>query len=111
VTVVRDLRICFVDDSFVNGIGDDEGLGWAGRICRAARGRGVPLTRHDLGVRRDTSGLILRRCAAEVSARLDGVSYDGRVVVSFGANDATHEAGRPRVELAATIANARELFA
>ncbi len=110
MTAVRDLRVCFVGDSFVNGTGDDEALGWAGRVCRAARGRGVPLTRYDLGVRRDTSALIRRRCAAEVSARLDGVPCDGRVVFSFGANDATQEAGRPRVELAATLANARELL-
>ena len=107
---MTDLRICFVGDSFVNGTGDDDALGWAGRVCRAARGRGVPLTRYDLGVRRDTSALILRRCAAEVAARLDGVPCDGRVVFSFGANDATHEAGRPRVEPAATLANARALL-
>lgn len=61
-------------------------------------------------MRRDTSALILRRCAAEVAARLDGVPCDGRVVFSFGANDAAHEAGRPRVEPAATLANARALL-
>lgn len=108
---MTDLRVCFVGDSFVNGTGDDEALSWAGRVCRAARGRGVPLTCYDLGVRRDTSTLIQRRCAAEVATRLDGVRCDGRVVFSFGANDATHEAGRPRVEPAATLANARALLA
>lgn len=110
MTVVRDLRVCFVGDSFVNGTGDDEALGWAGRVCRAVRGRGVPLTRYDLGVRRDTSALILRRCAAEVAVRLDGVPCDGRVVFSFGANDAAHEEGGPRVEPGASLANARELL-
>ena len=107
---MTDLRICFVGDSFVNGTGDDDALGWTGRVCRAARGRGVPLTRYDLGVRRDTSALILRRCAAEVTARLDGVPCDGRVVFSFGANDAPHDAGRPQVEPAAMLANARVLL-
>ena len=107
---MTDMRICFIGDSFVNGTGDDECLGWAGRICRAARARGVALTRYDLGVRRDTSALILRRCAAEVSARLAGVPGDGRVVFSFGANDATHEHGRPRVTPAETLAHARELL-
>ena len=107
---MRDLRVCFVGDSFVNGTGDDEALGWAGRICRAARGRNVQLTRYDLGVRRDTSTLILCRCAVEVTARLDGVPCDGRVVFSFGTNDATHEEGRSRVEPADTLANARMLL-
>jgi lysophospholipase L1-like esterase len=108
---MRDLRICFVGDSFINGTGDDEALGWAGRICRSARKRGVPLTRYDLGVRRDTSELILRRCATEVAVRLSGVPCDGRVVFSFGANDAAHEQGRPRVDLATSLANARALLA
>lgn len=108
--MVKDLRICFVGDSFVNGTGDDEALGWVGQICRAARGRGVPLTRYDLGIRGDTSALILHRCAAEVAARLDGFSCDGRVVFSFGANDAAHTDGRTRVELPDTIANARALL-
>lgn len=107
---MRDLRVCFVGDSLVNGTGNEEALGWAGRICRAARGRGVPLTHYDLSVRRDISALILRRCAVEVAIRLDGVPCDGRVVFSFGANDATHEEGRPRVEPEATLANARALL-
>ena len=106
----RDVRVCFVGDSFVNGTGDNEALGWAGRVCRAARAGGVPLTHYDLGVRGDTSALILRRCAAEVAARLDGVPCDGWVVFSFGANDATHVAGQPRVDLADTLANARALL-
>ena len=108
--MAADLRLCFVGDSFVNGTGDDEALGWTGRICRAARGRNVQLTRYDLGVRRDTTTLILHRTASEVAARLDGVPCDGRVVFSFGANDATHEEGRPRVELADTLANTRTLL-
>ena len=107
---MKDLRVCFVGDSFVNGTGDDEMLGWAGRISRAARGRNVQLTRYDLGVRRDTSALILRRCAAEVAARLDGVPCAGRIVFSFGTNDATHEQGRCRVEPGDTLANARTLL-
>lgn len=107
---MRDLRICFVGDSFVNGTGDDEALGWVGRVCRTARARNIPLTRYDLGVRRDTSELIFRRFAAEVSARLDLVPCDGRVVLSFGANDTTHDGGRPRVAPEATLANARALL-
>lgn len=106
-----DIRICFVGDSFVNGTGDDECLGWTGRICRAARARGVSVTRYDLGVRRDTSALIRLRCADEVTARLDRVPCDGRVVFSFGANDATIEDGARRVAIDETLVNARALLA
>ncbi len=32
----RDIRICFVGDSFVAGLGDETGLGWVGRVTTAA---------------------------------------------------------------------------
>lgn len=108
---MRDLRICFVGDSFVNGTGDDDCLGWSGRICRSALARGVMVTRYDLGVRRDTSTLIRNRCAGEVAVRLDAVKCDGRVVFSFGVNDVAEEDGRLRVARAETLENARALLA
>ena len=40
-------RICFFGDSFVNGTGDDDALGWVGRLCAAERRAGLdPRTRH-----------------------------------------------------------------
>ena len=30
---VRDLRVCFVGDSYVAGVGDTAGLGWVGRLA------------------------------------------------------------------------------
>ncbi|MDY6901411.1 MAG: lipase, partial [Cyanobacteriota bacterium] len=30
--LVKEMRICFVGESFINGTGDPECLGWAGRI-------------------------------------------------------------------------------
>ena len=33
--MTKDLRICFVGDSFVNGTGDETKLGWTGRLCAA----------------------------------------------------------------------------
>lgn len=59
--MAHDIRICFVGDSFVNGIGDERALGWAGRLCAAANARGVPVTYYNLGVRRNTSKDILLR--------------------------------------------------
>ena len=34
------VQVCFVGDSLVNGMGDPECLGWAGRLCVAARRQG-----------------------------------------------------------------------
>ena len=39
----RDLRVCFVGDSFVAGIGDSSALGWVERVTIAAFARGLPL--------------------------------------------------------------------
>jgi acyl-CoA thioesterase I len=108
---MRDLRICFVGDSFVAGAGDETGLGWVGRVTAAAWHRGCGVTAYNLGVRRDTSADILRRAEAEVLARLLGNPGDGRAVVfSFGANDATHEDEAPRVPPEQTVAHALELL-
>jgi hypothetical protein len=49
------VRICFVGESFVNGAGDPECLGWTGRICVNANKKGYDITYYNLGVRRETS--------------------------------------------------------
>ena len=107
---MRTTRICFVGDSYVNGTGDPEGLGWAGRVCAAACRRGHDVTRYDLGVRRDTSADVLARWAGEARPRLpEGV--DRRLVFSFGVNDTTLEQGALRVAPPVSEANAREILA
>lgn len=80
------MRICFIGDSFVNGTGDDDCLGWVGRLCSVARRSGCDLTAYNLGVRRDTSADIAARWRREAAARLPDAG-DGRLVFSFGAND------------------------
>jgi lysophospholipase L1-like esterase len=90
--MTEDIRICFIGDSFVNGTGDDTALGWVGRVCAAARGRGVGLTAYNLGIRRDTSLDVLARCEQEWSRRLPA-GIDGRIVLSFGVNDTVIEDG------------------
>ncbi|MGK8521221.1 GDSL-type esterase/lipase family protein [Nocardia asteroides] len=105
----RDLRVCFVGDSFVAGVGDPRCLGWAGRLASAAHARGVPLTAYNLGVRRQTSAQILRRFDAECSPRLPP-GADAGVVLSFGVNDAVHEDGGPRVRPEDSVVNLRELL-
>lgn len=106
---MRDLRICFIGDSFVNGTGDPAYLGWAERICAAAQQQGHEITCYNLGVRRQTSRDIAQSWQAEVSARLPE-SCDGRIVFSFGVNDTTIENGQERVTLAESIENARTIL-
>ena len=78
--------LVFLGDSYVNGTGDPECLGWAGRLCCAARGRGLALTYYNLAVRGADGADVLERWRAEARGRLHD-DMDGRLVVSFGLND------------------------
>jgi acyl-CoA thioesterase-1 len=64
------MRICFFGDSIVNGTGDDDCLGWTGRICSAARHAGHAVTHYNLGIRRDTSANVSARWRQEAERRL-----------------------------------------
>ncbi len=108
--MIRDLRICFVGDSFVAGTGDETALGWVGRVTAAAWHRGMALTAYNLGVRRDTSADLRRRAESEVLARLLGAGTAQAVVFSFGANDCTLEDDMPRVPPEVTEENAADLL-
>jgi acyl-CoA thioesterase-1 len=92
----RDLRVCFVGDSFVAGVGDPEHLGWPGRLCAASEHAGLPLTRYVLGVRRQTTVEVADRWPEECRVRLAGGPWESRVVLSTGVNDTTEEDGAPR---------------
>jgi len=109
--MTKDLRICFVGDSFVNGTGDETKLGWSGRLCAAleARNPNVEITFYNLGIRRDTTEDVRRRFKREISARFRG-DFDTLVVFSFGVNDTTVEDGALRVDSARSIDNARTLL-
>lgn len=103
------MRICFVGESFVNGTGDPQCLGWTGRICITAINQGYDITYYNLGVRRETSTELKQRWLQEVSYRLPP-EYDGRVVFSFGANDTTLENGKTRVDFEESIINIRHIL-
>ncbi len=104
-----EVRICFVGDSFVNGTGDPECLGWTGRICVNANKKGYDITYYNLGIRRDTSTDIAKRWSQEVSVRLPK-EYDGRAIFSFGLNDTTVENGKTRVDLKKSVENAYSIL-
>lgn len=106
---MKDIRICFIGDSFVNGTGDPEKLGWAGRLCAAAENETREITCYNLGVRRETSSDILARWEKECAARLPEGS-DNRLVFSFGVNDCVMEGEALRVQPDETVANARRIL-
>lgn len=103
------MRICFFGDSFVNGTGDDDCLGWPGRLCAEARAQGRDITLYNLGVRRDTSADLAGRWEREADARLLP-EHDGRLVFSFGVNDCVYEGIQPRVPQDTSLRNARTIL-
>jgi acyl-CoA thioesterase-1 len=103
------MRACFFGDSFVNGTGDDSGLGWVGRIVAHARQRGADITAYNLGVRRETSEDIEARWLAEARPRFPP-GFPHRLLFSFGANDCTPSGGGPRVPPGQAIAAASRIL-
>jgi acyl-CoA thioesterase-1 len=105
------MRICFFGDSFVNGTGDDQCLGWVGRLCSAERQKGRDLTMYNLGIRRDTSADVRRRWRREAAARLPP-DCEGRLVFSFGLNDSSPSSrgAAPRVAARRTLEDARTVL-
>lgn len=99
----RDIRVCFVGDSYVAGVGDDTGLGWVGRLASHAHARGVPVTTYNLGVRGDTSLDVAGRLPGEVGRRCHPAA-ELRVVLAYGLNDVIVVAGRRRVDGADSVA-------
>ncbi|MFF7638038.1 GDSL-type esterase/lipase family protein [Kitasatospora sp. NPDC008050] len=102
----RDIRVCFIGDSFVQGIGDPQYRGWVGRVLQATRG---DITAFNLGIRRNTSEDVLRRCWPEVGSRTLPEA-DNRLVVSVGSNDMVEEDGRPRVDATRCLDNLAALL-
>ncbi len=99
-----DVRVCFVGDSFVAGVGDPDQLGWVGRLAADSHTQGRPLTTYNLGVRRETTAEVLARMTAECTARLPPGCAAG-VVLSLGVNDTTLLGGRTRVAGPYSVAN------
>jgi lysophospholipase L1-like esterase len=103
------MRICFIGDSFVSGAYDLECLGWAGRISARARARGHDLSPYNLGIRGETSVQIARRWRAEAEIR-QAAAQEGRLVFEFGVNDAREVDGKRQLELAQSMAAARDIL-
>jgi acyl-CoA thioesterase I len=106
---MRDIRICFFGDSFVNGTGDPTYLGWTGRVCAAMASPLYDLTHYSLGIRGHTSEQIEARWHSEAVLRLP-TDCDARVVFSFGTNDNRIEAGKQLVEPQNSLDCARRIL-
>ena len=106
---MEDIRIYFIGDSYINGTGDPQYLGWPGRVCVASQSDQAGITCYNLGIRADTSEDILRRWESEVDARRLK-PHDGRIVFGFGANDCWLEEGKMRIARAETEKNAEHIL-
>jgi acyl-CoA thioesterase-1 len=78
--------LMFFGDSHTAGAGDEDGLGWTGRVVAAALAEGIPLCAYNLGVGGETSADVAERWRAEARPRLPDEG-DPRVVLAFGVND------------------------
>ena len=103
------MRICFLGDSFVSGAYDLECLGWAGRICAAARKRGHDISPYNLGIRGETSVQLAARWHNEASLRHNALQ-EVRLVFEFGMNDARDVNGKPQLDEAESLAAARKIL-
>jgi acyl-CoA thioesterase-1 len=89
--------------------GDPAYFGWVCCVLQDERRRRDELTGYNLGVRRDRSDQVRGRWRAEGEARLPA-EYEGRVVFSFGANDAVQDIDptRTHAHAEAILREARE---
>lgn len=92
----------FFGDSLTQGVGDETGLGWAGRLANQWNEK-RELSWFNLGVRGDTALELSRRAESELRVRLmPGV--ETWVVVSIGTNDASLFNKVPRVSVERSVA-------
>ena len=106
---MRDIRICYIGDSFINGTGDPTKLGWTGRVSAMSENENIEITHYNLGIRRETSSDILLRWEGECKPRL--LSYsENYVVFSFGVNDSVIEENKARVSIEESTNNARDIL-
>jgi len=115
---IKDIRICFIGDSFVNGTGDPEHLGWVGRACALSHNalshnKAIEITHYNLGIRGDTSEDINARWENESVIRLPDhaeSTSENTLVFSFGVNDTTIENGRQRVNVQKSIETTKDIL-
>ncbi|MCV6574936.1 MAG: GDSL-type esterase/lipase family protein [Cohaesibacter sp.] len=93
-------RICFVGASTTEGMGDESGLGWPGRLWRLHQDAPTAFVAYNLGVRGQTMHQIKNRAIDECKARLPK-AMGPLIILGTGANDLSRFAdgdyqGKPR---------------
>ncbi len=106
---MENVRICYIGDTILNGIGDSTLLGWAGRLSRISQNSKHYITHYNLGVVGDTSSDIVDRWEIEVNRRLSNSSINC-IVFSFGLSDSIIENKRVKVSLIDSMKNARAII-
>lgn len=106
---MKELRICFIGDSLVLGTGDDDFLGWPGRVMQRERQAGHDLTMCNLGIRGDTTTMIETRWRAEAEARMPAENPCA-LVFSFGCNDMAMDGGELRNTPEEAVASATRVI-
>ncbi len=79
-------RICFVGASHTEGMGDEAGLGWPGRLWQAYQGSVQEFVPYNLGIRGQTLSQVKKRARSECNARLIQ-SMGPLILIGTGAND------------------------
>lgn len=101
--------VCFVGASTLEGMGDEAGLGWPGRLRDLTAPARPGLVAYNLGVRGQTTAVMAARWRQECVTRLPK-TMPGLVVFSFGINDiAQMEDGSIRVPFHDTMAAVRRM--
>lgn len=102
----------FFGDSVTLGVNDTPAGGWVARLAGKAAAAGLPVppdTFYNMGVRKNSSRMILARWEAEFRARtIEGVP--SFLLFCFGTVDMAAPKGSPNIPLGESAANAREIL-
>ncbi len=102
----------FFGDSVTLGVNDAPAGGWVARLAGKAADAGLPVppdTFYNMGVRRNSSRMILDRWEAEFKARvMEGVP--SCLLFCFGTVDMAAPKGFPNIPVGESAANAREIL-
>lgn len=102
----------FFGDSVTLGVNDAPAGGWVARLAGKAAAAGLnvpPDTFYNMGVRRNSSRMILERWESEFRARtMEGVP--SFLLFCFGTVDMAAPKGSPNISIGESAANAREIL-
>ncbi len=107
--MTRNLRLFFVGDELITGVGDSRALGWTGRVLAHTSFPGA-LTPISLAFPGEDTATLTKRWESEVIPRIDR-DADNRLVIGLGSYDIDKKisATRSRLHLANLLDNANRL--